>query len=156
MPARSRQAIPLPDVTDPTDQAPFSEEEARRYVEQLRSAPAEQIVTELLSGLLNAAQIKLGRRDARLLIDLGSLLLEHSRRYLPAELTRQVEQALHQLRLGQVEAESAVAEAKRAEPNDLAETPAPPSGTPATPAAAPPPPAQPSPASRLWVPGRDL
>lgn len=146
-------------MTDPTDQPPVSEEEARQYVAQLRSAPAEQIVTELLSGLLNAAQIKLGRRDARLLIDLGSLLLDHSRPYLHRELTRQVEQALHQLRLAQVQAEneaqaeSAAAGSSQPEQNDLSETPAPPSGAPATPAA--PPPAQPSPTSRLWVPGRD-
>jgi hypothetical protein len=149
-------------VTDPIDQPPVSEEEARQYVAQLRSAPTEQIVTELLSGLLNAAQIKLGRRDARLLIDLGSLLLEHSRPYLRAELTRQVEQALHQLRLGQVQAEGAASGSPAAaEPNDLAEPPEPPSGTPAAPAGPPPPAArpdprpQPSPASKLWVPGRD-
>jgi hypothetical protein len=148
-PAR-RQALPSQDVSDPTeaDQPPISDEQARQYVAQLRSAPAEQIVIELLSGLLNAAQIKLGRRDARLLIDLGSMLLDHSRRYLRQELTRQIEQALHQLRLGQVQAESTV-DAK-AEPNDLPDTPTPPDAE-ATPAAPPP---QPSPVSRLWVPGR--
>jgi hypothetical protein len=145
-------------VTDPTtNQPPLSEEEARQYMAQLRSAPAEQIVTELLSGLLNAAQIKLGRRDARLLIDLGSLVFDHARRYLRADLARQIEQALHQLRMGQVQAENSVADSPQAEPNDLAETPAPPSGAPAPPSApTPPPPSQPSPASRLWVPGRDL
>jgi hypothetical protein len=144
-------------VTDPTDQAPLSEEEARRYMAQLRSAPAEQIVTELLSGLLNAAQIKLGRRDARLLIDLGSLLFEHARPHLRADLVKQVEQAFHQLRLGQVQAERAVAESPQAEPNDLAETPTPPESAAAPPHSQPPPSQpQPSPASRLWVPGRDV
>lgn len=124
---------------------------------QLRSAPAGQIVTELLSGLLNAAQIKLGRRDARLLIDLASLLLEHARPHLPADLVKQVEQALHQLRLAQVQAERAVAESPQAEPNDLAETPTPPSGAAAPqPSPTPPPQPQPSPASRLFLPGRDF
>jgi hypothetical protein len=141
-------------VSDPSNPAPESEEQAREYVAQLRSAPAEQIITELLSGLLNAAQIKLGRRDARLLIDLSAVLHEHARQHLPAELTRQVEQALHQLRLGQVRAEGA--SQRQAEPNDLAEPPPPqPAGAASQPAAATPPP-QPSPASRLWIPGRDL
>jgi hypothetical protein len=147
-------------VSDATNPAPESEEQAREYAAQLRSAPAEQLITELLSGLLNAAQIKLGRRDARLLIDLSAALHEHARRYLPAELTRQVEQALHQLRLGQVRAEGAAAGRQQVEPNDLAEPSAPPAdaaGQPTAPPAAPtPPPPQPSPASRLWIPGRDF
>jgi hypothetical protein len=150
------------DATNPAP-APASEEQAREYVAQLRSAPAEQIITELLSGLLNAAQIKLGRRDARLLIDLSAQLHDHARRYLPAELTRQVDQALHQLRLAQVQAEGGASQ-RKPEPNDLAELPAPPAGAPGRPAAAPPPPAspppapppQPSPAAKLWLPGRDF
>lgn len=156
-------------MSDATNQAPESEAQAREYAAQLRSAPAEQIITELLSGLIHAAQIKLGRRDARLLIDLSTVLHEHARPHLPADLTRQVDQALHQLRLGQVRAEGEVAQ-RPAEPNDLAEVPAPPAGTPAAPAAAgaaagagqptatapPPPPQQPPAASRLWLPGRDF
>lgn len=142
-------------MSDSTNPAPGSEEQAREYVAQLRSAPAEQILAELLSGLLNAAQIKLGRRDARLLIDLSALLHDHARRYLPAELTRQVDQALQQLRLGQVRAEGA-AEQGKPEPNDLAETPAPPAGAASQPAPAAAPPPQPSPASQLWIPGRDF
>jgi hypothetical protein len=158
------EALPLQGVSDATNQAPESEAQAREYVAQLRSAPAEQIVAELLSGLLNAAQIKLGRRDARLLIDLSALLTEHARRYLPAGMTRQVDQALHQLRLAQVRAESEAAQ-RKPEPNDLADVPAPPAGTPAPagapgaasqPAAAPAPPQQPPAASRLWIPGRDF
>lgn len=125
---------------------------------QLRSAPAEQVVTEILSGLLNAAQVKLGRRDARLLIDLSAGVLEQARRYVSTELVTQVEHVLSQLRLGQVRAEEqAAAGEPAAEPNDLAETPAPPAGTTGDPATAPTgSPPQPSPASRLWVPGRDF
>lgn len=115
----------------------------------LRSAPAEQVVTEVLSALLNAAQVKLGRRDARLLIDLSAVVLEQVRAYVSGDLATQVDQVLAQLRLNQVRAEGSV---DAAEPNDLADTPVPPSD-PAAPPAAPPPP---SPASRLWVPGRDL
>jgi hypothetical protein len=159
------EALPLQGVSDASNQAPETEAQAREYVAQLRSAPAEQVIAELLSGLLNAAQIKLGRRDARLLIDLSGLLHEHARRHLPAELTRQVDQVLHQLRLGQVRAEGEVAN-RKPEPNDLAELPEPPAGTPAAPAGTPgqpaadppaaDPPGQPPAASRLWIPGRDF
>lgn len=144
------------DTTGPDAPPEPSEEQAREYAQQLRSVPAEQVVTDVLSSLLNLAQVKLGRRDARLLIDLSAVLLGHARRYLPAELTSQVDQLLSQLRLAQVRAEGAAAGGGRAEPNDLAETPAPPEGAAGQPAAPPAAPPQPPPASRLWVPGRDL
>ncbi|MFW6091773.1 MAG: hypothetical protein ACODAF_07810 [Actinomycetota bacterium] len=132
-----------------------SEEEAREYVEKLREAPAEQIVTEMISILLNAAQVKLGRRDARLLIDLSSLVLDHVRQHVSADLATEVDQLLGQLRLNQVQAESDAAKRSLREANDLEQPPAAPSGQP------PPQPASPQeqaskPASRLWVPGRDF
>ena len=73
------------------DPAP-SAEDAREYVQQVRSLPVEQIIGDVVFSLLNAAQIKLGRRDARLLIDVSTVVLEHARPYMPAELTRQVDQ----------------------------------------------------------------
>lgn len=150
-------------MSDTTRPAPgeLSEEQAREYATRLRSAPAEQVVTEVLSSLLNLAQVKLGRRDARLLIDLSGLLVEHARGYLPAGVTGQLDQVLSQLRLAQVQAESA-AGGSGPEPNDLAEVPRPPAGTGDPPAPAGPaptaglPPPQPPPTSRLWVPGRDF
>jgi hypothetical protein len=153
-------------TTPPSGEAGLSEEAAREYAKQLRSAPAEQIVTEILSSLLNLAQVKLGRRDARLLIDLCAILVGQARPHLSSELTRQVDQALSELRLAQVRAEgAATGTAGRAEPNDLAEAPAPPAGTGTQPApgptgssspVAPGGPGQPPPAGRLWVPGRDF
>jgi hypothetical protein len=149
----------------PEQQAPGEmDQETREYLAKLRSAPAEQLVTEVLFTLLNAAQVKIGRRDARLFIDLGALLHEHARRYVSGDLARQVDQALGQLRLAQVQAEGQVApQGSEVEPNDLPETPAAPAGPAAGPAAdaasSPPPtpaPSQPSPASRLWVPGSDF
>jgi hypothetical protein len=143
--------------TPPAGEPELSEEQARQYAEQLRSVPAEQVVTEVLSSLLNLAQVKLGRRDARLLIDLCAVLVGHARRHLSSDLSTQVDHALSQLRLAQVQAEGT---ASGPEPNDLAVTPAPPAGAGEQPTAPPPPPAQPppqpSPASRLWVPGRDF
>jgi hypothetical protein len=136
-------------------------QDAQEYVAKLRSAPAEQLVTEVLFTLLNTAQVKLGRRDARLFIDLSALVHEHSRRHVSGELTKQVDHALGQLRLAQVRAEGeASRQGVAAEPNDLAETPAPPAGrSPDAPPQQQPAPQQapqPPPASKLWVPGRDF
>lgn len=140
---------------------PASEAQTREYLAQLRSAPAGQLVTELLSGLLNAAQVKLGRRDARLLIDVSGLVLDHTRPHLEPELVRQADQILSQLRLGQVRAEQAAGPGGgpgQPEPNDLAAPPAPRSGLPADRGTPPASSARPEPkaASRLWLPGRDF
>jgi hypothetical protein len=104
-----------------------SAKDARELVDQLRSAPAEQIVAEAFFMLLNGAQVKLGRRDARLLIDLNTVMLDYARPYLPDQLVKQVKQSLDQLRLGQVSAERTVAAKGQPEPNDLAQVPTPPS-----------------------------
>src|SRR6478672_12605932 len=105
------------------DRTDRSEEDARELVERLRSAPAEEIVTDLFSTLLSAAQVKLGRRDARLFIDLCALMSEYAGRYLSDELVKQVETALGQLRLSQVSAEHEVGRKDQSEPNDLSRNP---------------------------------
>lgn len=155
-----------------------SEEEVRAYVAQLRAAPVDQVVAEVVSALLNAAQVKLGRRDGRLLIDLVAAVTEAGRSRLTDELTGQVDQALSQLRMAQVQAEQQVAAAAaqgQHEPGDLgapagggdADRPvgsapaagASPAGGPAPgPAGQAPPPGQGAPppsgsGKRLWVPG---
>ncbi len=124
-----------------------SAEDVREYVQRLRSLPVEQVIGDAMFSLLNAAQVKLGRRDARLLIDVTAVALEHVRPYLPGELTEQVGQALGQLRLGQVSAEGHAGRAGEPEENDLGRAPAPPSPGAAQPPAGPGP-------SKLWVPGR--
>jgi hypothetical protein len=127
-----------------------SEKDARELVERLRSAPAEEIFTELFSTLLSTAQVKLGRRDARLFIDLCALTLEYAGRYLSDELGKQVEAALGQLRLGQVSAESEISKTGEPQPNDLSRPPTPPMGRPEAGSVDQPA----SPSSKLWVPGR--
>jgi hypothetical protein len=155
--------------TDPTAGAPDgqpSEEEVRAYIAQLRGAGVDQILAEVLSSLLNAAQVKLGRRDARVLLDTTAAMVDQTRAVLPAELTNQVDDVLSQLRVAQVQAESEVAQAAaqgQQEPNDLpasgqaadtgdASDDSSDEGTP------PPSPSQPAAgqqaASRLWVPGQ--
>jgi hypothetical protein len=129
-----------------------SEEEVREYLTQLRGAPVEQVVAEVASALLNAAQVKLGRNDGRLLIDLTGALTEGARKALPEEVTKQLDDALSQLRLAQVEAEQQVAASSETEDNDVSRAAADQaaegaagqgqaSGSPS------------SAASRLWTPG---
>ena len=124
-----------------------SEADVREYVQRMRSLPVEQVIGDIMFTLLNAAQVKLGRRDARLLIDVTTVAHEHARAYLPDELTKQVDQALGQLRMGQVSAEGHASRPAEPEENDLDRVPAPPSAGAAQPAAE-------RPASRLWVPGQ--
>jgi hypothetical protein len=90
----------------------------------LRSLPAGQVLGDLLVSLLNAVRVKLGRRDARLLIDVTAVAHEHARRCLPGELTRQTGQVPGQLRLGQVSAESHAGQQGQPEESDLDRAPA--------------------------------
>ena len=128
-----------------------SEQDTRELMERLRAAPAEEIMADLFSTLLSTAQVKLGRRDARLFIDLCAQAWDHAGRYLPEDLGEQVQSALGQLRLAQVSAEKQVAEGE-AEPNDLSQVPTPPTVGSRAKADSDAPPAPPS--SKLWVPGR--
>lgn len=129
------------------DERARSAEDVREYVQRLRSLPVEQLIADVLFSLLNAAQVKLGRRDARLLIDLSAVAHEHARPYLSDELSKQIDQLLGQLRLGQVSAEGHASAPGEPEENDLNRAPAPPSAGAAQPPAAPA-------SGKLWVPGR--
>ena len=134
---------------DRTDQP---DQDARELVKRLRSAPAEEIVADLFSTLLSTAQVKLGRRDARLFIDLCALMSEYAGRHLSDELTTQVETALARLRLSQVSAEREMVKKSESEPNDLSRMPTPPTTGGRTEDSFDDPSASAS--SRLWVPGR--
>jgi hypothetical protein len=128
------------------DQTPPGED-VRELARRMRSLPVEQVIVDVVFSLLNAAQVKLGRRDARLLIDLGAVAHEHARPYLPDEITKQIDQLLGQLRLGQVSAEGHLSRQAEREQNDLDRVPPPPSAgaaqSPAGPAS-----------GKLWIPGR--
>jgi hypothetical protein len=102
-------------------------QDAREYARRLRSLPVDQVVRDVLFSLLNAAQVKLGRRDARLLIDVTAVAHEHARPYLPGELAERIDQVLGELRLGQVNAEGHASRQGEPEENDLDRVPAPPS-----------------------------
>lgn len=136
-----------------------SEDEVRAYLAQMRGAPVDQIIAELVQGLLNAAQVKLGRQDSRLLIDLVATINDRVRTVADKQLVGQVDQALAQLRLAQVEAEREVGQAAaegHAEPNDVAAAPGGAANDGGQAAAAESPGQQPDPSSplnKLWIPG---
>ena len=103
-----------------------NEADAQEYIKQLRTTPVDKVIADAVFTLLTTAQVKLGRRDARLLIDLSTLMLNHAREYLPDELTKEVDTRLGGLRLGQVSAENAAARNAEVGVNDLDRIPSPP------------------------------
>jgi hypothetical protein len=156
----------MPPTGQPGQPGQPSEEELHAALSQMRSAPAVQVVAEVLSALLNAGQVKLGRNDGRLLLDIASMINDHTRGLVEKELTQQVDQAMQQLRVAQVEAEQEVIQAAQqgqAEQGDLPRRPPAPGEPREAPAVdgedgaegeEPPVDPGPSAASRLWVPGR--
>lgn len=145
-----------PGMREPT------EEELRQYLGEMRQAHVGEIVAQVVSALLNGAQVKLGRRDARLLIDLAAAVNDQAGPYLEERFGQEVTQVLTQLRLAQVEAEEELAKLRAsgqapAEANDVGpeasgsaagegtSTSAPDGGGQAS--------TPPSAGSRLWTPG---
>jgi hypothetical protein len=102
------------------------EADVEERIKQLRTTPVDRVIADAVFALLSTAQVKLGRRDARLLIDVSTVMLNHVREYLPADLTKEVDGLLGGLRLGQVTAENEVARKAEVEANDLDRIPSPP------------------------------
>jgi hypothetical protein len=154
-----------------------SEAELEQMLVRMREAPVEQVLVEVVNVLLQAAQVKLGRPDARVLIDAVAAVAEVASGRIDPALVGQVGQAVAQLRLAQVEAEGGAeggaqtgdggarpagaaggapggAAGRAAEPAGHAgPAPQPPRAAPSAGAAAPPD-AGAAQRSRLWVPGR--
>ncbi len=138
-----------------------SEEELRAYLQQLRDADPGEVIAQAYTMLGTGAEVKLGRPDARTLIDAMSALTQATQGRVPAELSRQMQDGVARLQVAQVQLE-------RQQPDEAGTTG--PAGA-KPPAGAPPPgaapgrerePAQPAaeqPAERLtdrlWIPGRD-
>jgi len=133
-----------------------SEAELQMMLAQMREAPAEQILVEVVNVLLQAVQVKLGRPDARLLLDVVAGVASAAKGRADTTLLTQVEQAIGQLRLAQVEAESRTPEGTDVGPADPAQPAAPqrPAAAAAAPTGSPQPPDGSEGRSRLWVPGR--
>lgn len=100
----------------------------REAMGQMRATPVDQFVAGGLQELLTAAQVKLGRNDGRLLLDLVAVLNDATRGQVDEQLTQQVDDALSQLRMAQVQAEREIVNAAtegHVEQNDLPRRPAP-------------------------------
>jgi hypothetical protein len=138
-------------VSDPHAPGPEqepSEEELRQYLGELRQAPAAEVIAQVITVLVNGAQVKLGRNDARVLIDTIEAVKSQAAEVLPADFVSQVDDLLGQLRMAQVEGEKEVARLKaqspQAEQGDVADAPDQDAGAPTD---------QGSAGSRLWTPG---
>lgn len=97
-------------MTDPTQagqagQEGPSEEEVQQYLEQLRSADAAEIIAQAFNMLATGAQVKLGRPDARALIDSMGGLANAAGQRLPEEVASQMQEGVQQLQSAQVQAE---------------------------------------------------
>ena len=141
-------------MSDPTAMAQGqpSQEEMRAYLEQLREADAGALVAEAFNLLATGAQVKLGRPDARALIDGLAGMVQAAAAVLPAQLAEQMNSGIAQLQMAQVQAEREATAGEPAADDAGGDEPA---------DAAPPPAGGPAPGGnqrmtdRLWVPGRD-
>lgn len=135
-----------------------TQEEIEAYYAQLREAPVGDLLMQCIGMLAAGAEAKLGRVDARTLIDGMGALVQIGGPHL-GEAVEQLEAAVAQLQMGQVHVERQIAEQQGgAAPAADAPQPSAAQAAPPQPGQAPPArpsqPAQPSAADKLWIPGR--
>jgi hypothetical protein len=142
-------------MTDPTQQGQPTEEEIRAYLQQVREADPAAIVVQAYRMLGEGAELKLGRGDARVLIDAMAAMTEAVADRLTEDIVGQMREGIRQLQAAQVQAETQTPEG---EEQAAGAAPQPGAGAPQ----APPPQAPPQPsaseqsmADRLWIPGRE-
>lgn len=145
-------------MTDPTTDGP-TEEEMRAYLENLREAQPVEIVVQAFGLLATASEVKLGRIDARVLIDGMAALLEATAERMPDEIVDRMQQTVAQLQMAQVQAERdlAAAGAGQQDAGAVDEGAEPSAEQPPGAQQAPPqqPPQREDVTNRLWIPGRD-
>lgn len=131
-------------MTDPTAQGQPSEEELRAYLEQLRGADAAGIIAQVYEMLGTTAEVKLGRPDARTLIDTMIAVVDAAGDALPDDLAKRMRQGIAQLQTGQVQAEREATDPQTGQEAPAGED------------AAPPPPGAGDQrmTDRLWIPGQ--
>ena len=145
-------------MSDPTGQP--TEEEIEAYYAQLREAPLHELLIQAIGMLAGGAEAKLGRPDARVLIDAMGALVQIGGGQL-GEAEGQLQSAVAQLQMAQVQVEKQATGA--GETGQAAEAPEgpPPAAPPPGPQAAAPPSAaaprtaeDPKQTDKLWIPGR--
>jgi hypothetical protein len=156
-------------MTDPTAQGQPSPEELQAYLEQLRAADVTEVIAQAFNMLGTGANVKLGRLDARVVIDALDALANAVDGRIDADVMSQMRAGIAQLKTAQVEAEREEAARGAGEPQAGAPQ-APGDAQGAPPAGAGQAPGGPSPGSRpggpqqpggdqkmtdrLWIPGR--
>ncbi|HEY8339831.1 MAG TPA: hypothetical protein VIK95_08190 [Egibacteraceae bacterium] len=101
-------------MTDPRTAQPPTEEEMRAYLQALRDAEVSDLLAQACSLLATGAEVKLGRPDARPLIDGLSALVDATARALPSALVERLRQQIAQLKIAQVQLENEAAEQQAA------------------------------------------
>ncbi len=104
-------------MTDATQGGQPTEEEIRAYLGQIREADPAAIVVQAYQMLGEGAQIKLGRSDARVLIDAMGGIAEAVGDRLPSELVGQMKDGVSQLKVAQVQAEKETAGGAPSQPS---------------------------------------
>jgi hypothetical protein len=142
---------------EPTDAE--QQEQMRQYVEQLRAADPAEIVAQAFTMLGTGAEVKIGRPDARVLIDALGGLVGGAEGRVPPQLLDGMRNGLTQLQQAQVAAEREQSEP--APPASGAGRPAAADGAAGGPAAGGQAPSSGGTAQddesmtdRLWIPGR--
>lgn len=149
-------------MSDPRADGP-TEEELQAYLESMRAAQPVEIIVQSFGILATAAEVKLGRSDARVLIDGMAALLDATADRMPSEIVPRMRETVVQLQMAQVQAErdSAGAEGEGsagqedAQPSAAQAGGAQPDGQQPLGGPQDQRPAAESPASKLWIPGRD-
>jgi hypothetical protein len=143
-------------MTDPSQprppagsQAPGpTQEELEAHLAQLREANVAEVVVQAVNMLATGAQVKLGRDDARVLIDAIAAIADTADGRVDAELVKQVRDAVSQLKMAQVQAERDLAQAEATSTQGQTEAEQSPTGQGETGQ-------NPPLTDRLWIPGRE-
>lgn len=148
-------------MSDPMTDGP-TEEEMRAYLDNLREAQPVEIVVQSFGLLATASEVKLGRIDARVLIDGMAALLEATAERMPDQIVDRMQQTVAQLQMAQVQAERELATAPGEQQAADGDEPGQPAPEPPPAAQQPQQPQQPqqsgqaqSMTDRLWIPGRE-
>jgi hypothetical protein len=145
-------------MSDPMQQE-MTEEEIRAYLEQVREADPAVMVVQAYRMLGEGAELKLGRSDARVLIDAMAAVIEAVADRLAGDIVAQMREGVRQLQATQVEAEQQAGE----QGEGAADAGQPGSRPPSGPAPGAPPQGAPQQGgqqeenltNRLWIPGRE-
>ena len=82
-----------------------SQEELQAYLEQMQAAEPAEIVAQAFQILAMGAEVKIGRPDARVLIDSLAALTQAAQSRLPQDLVGGMQNAVRQLQMAQVQSE---------------------------------------------------